>query len=154
MGISDWVSVAVTVVLAAIPFLVKAMKQKPLFPKVSAEVQSVFYNVTHPDCAYLILHVTPGRYSLPVVAIKVRCAELLALTKKPSEFPVDPADCSMPRDTSEFFSRECPYLWDTSKETWAVFLIKATDVQAQNFSRKIRLCGRLPFVGITAVAKR
>lgn len=151
---AEWVGVAVTVAAAVLPFLIKAMKEKPLFPKVSAELLPVFYNVTHPDCAYLVLHVTPGRYSPPVVGVKVRCAELLPLTEKPSVFPVNPDECRMPRDTTGFYSSECPYAWDTSKESWAVFLIKAPDVHAKNFSRKIRLVGRWPLTGLTAVAKK
>lgn len=151
---AEWVGVAVAVAAAVLPFLINAMKEKPLFPKVSAELLPVFYNVTHPDCAYLVLHVTPGRCALPVVGIRVRCAELLPLTEKPSATPVNPGACRMPRDTTGFFSLECPYIWDTSKESWAAFLVKATDIHASNFSRKIRLVGRWPLTGLTAVAKK
>ena len=162
MTVSEWESVLgiaakilgiVTGALTLITFFRKTMT-KPLFPRVTAELRSVFYNVTHPDCAYLVLHVTPGRCALQVIEVRAQNASLYPLTEKPVTFPVDPRNCRMPRDTRSFYSRGVPMRWDTSRESWAAFLIKSPDIDAEDFSRKIRLVGRWPLTGLTAVAKK
>ena len=162
MTVSEWESVLgiaakifgiVTGALTLITFLRKTMK-KPLFPHVTAELRPVFYDKTYPDCAYLLLHVTPGYVEIPVIEVRAQGASLYPLTEKPAVFPVDPRNCRMPRDLSGFYTRGVPMRWDTSRESWAAFLIKSPDIDAEDFSRKIRLVGRWPLTGLTAVAKK
>ena len=162
MTVSEWESVLgiaakifgiVTGALTLITFLRKTMK-KPLFPRVTAELRPVFYDKTYPDCAYLLLHVTPGYVEIPVIEVRAQDAALYPLTEKPSAFPIDPRSCRMPRDTQGFYSRGVPMHWDTSRESWAGFLIKSPGIDAEDFRSRIRLIGRWPLTGLTAVAKK